>query len=234
MIRSPCSRAGAAGGLGMALAMTCLVLAPAHAQQAPAARLEEYLQALVRRDDFSGTVLVARDGRPLLARGYGLANREHDISNGPKTKYRIGSITKPITALVLLLLVQQGKLQLDDPMSRHVEEVPEAWGKVTIRHLLAHTGGVPEHTNLPDFGRRMTAPTTPRDIVGLVRDRPLDFPAGEKFKYCNTGYILLGLVAEKVSGQSYADLVRRSVLEPLGMADSGYDQPGLILKGRAS
>src|SRR5581483_4739509 len=176
MIRSPCSRAGAAGGLGMALAMTCLVLAPAHAQQAPAARLEEYLQALVRRDDFSGTVLVARDGRPLLARGYGLANREHDISNGPKTKYRIGSITKPITALVLLLLVQQGKLQLDDPMSRHVEEVPEAWGKVTIRHLLAHTGGVPEHTNLPDFGRRMTAPTTPRDIVGLVRDRPLDFP----------------------------------------------------------
>lgn len=199
-----------------------------------AERLHEYVQGRARTDGFSGAVLVAKDGRPILARGYGPANREYDIPNTPQTKFRIGSLTKPITAVAILTLVRQGKLRLDDPVRQYVPEVPDAWEKVTVHHLLSHTGGVPEHTGLPAYRDRKTLPITPREILGLVRDRPLDFPPGEKFKYSNTGYVLLGMIGEKASGRRYADLARRNVFGPAGMNDSGYDEPGLILKGRAS
>ncbi len=203
-------------------------------QPALAERLDEQVQGRVRADGFSGAVLVARDGRPILARGYGPANRDYDLPNTPRTKFRIGSVTKPITAVAILTLVQQGKLRLDDPARHYVPEIPAAWEKVTIHHLLSHTGGVPEHTGLPAYRDRKTLPITPRDIVGLVRDKSLDFPPGDTFQYSNTGYILLGMIGEKVSGRRYAELVRQNVFGPAGMKDSGYDEPGLILKGRAS
>lgn len=220
------------------LASIVIVLSSTPAQTAttPAlpARLEDCVQKRAERDDFSGSVLVARQGKPILSKGYGLASREHEVANTPRTKFRIGSVTKPITALLMLLLAQQGKLDLDEPARKHLPDLPEAWDKVTIHHLLSHSGGVPEHTNQLTFPMRMATPTTPTAIIDMVRDRPLDFPAGEKFRYTNTGYILLGMIAEKVTGKRYPDLVRQQVLEPAGMRDSGYDEPGLIVKGKAS
>ena len=181
------------------------------AQQAGAATtdlLEQYLQERVKKDGFSGSVLVAKDGRPIFVKSYGLANAEHDIPNKPATKFRIGSISKPITALIILMLVQQGKLKLEDPVRMYVPEAPEAWAKVTIHHLLSHTSGVPQHNMQPAFKGMMTSPTTPKETIRLVNSKPLKFTPGEKFEYCNTGYVLLGMVAENVTKKRYADLVQ--------------------------
>jgi CubicO group peptidase (beta-lactamase class C family) len=196
--------------------------------------VDEYLQARVKKDGFSGSVLIAKNGTPLFAKGYGLANHEHNIPNTTKTKFRIGSVSKPIAALIILMLVQQGILNLDDSVRLYVTDVPEAWEKVTIHHLLSHTGGVPEHTNQAAFGKQMSGPTTPRDTLRLVSSKPLDFTPGEKFKYTNTGYLLLGMVAEKVTKRRYAELVQEKICVPLGMKSTGYDEPGAILKDRAS
>lgn len=193
----------------------------------------EYMQAMVRMDRFTGSVLVAKDGKPLFRSSYGLANREHGVPNRPDTKFRLGSITKQFTAAAILQLEERGKLKLEDTLDRYAEPCPEGWKSVTIRHLLTHTSGIPSYTGLKEFQAKWAGPWTMDTLLALVRDKPLEFPPGEKWAYNNTGYVLLGAIVEKVSGKKYDAYMRENVFDPLGMKNSGYDWPQTVLVNRA-
>lgn len=197
-------------------------------------KLEAYLQACVEVEDFSGSVLVAQDGTTLLAKGYGLANREHEVANTPQTKFRLGSITKQFTAMAVLILAEQGKLTVDDPVSKHFPNAPEAWKEITLHHLLSHTAGLPNFTNSPEYRRKWMLPSPPSETIKRFIDQPLEFAPGEQFRYSNSGYILLGEIIERVAGQSYAEFLRKQIFEPLEMKDSGYDTHNAVLPHRAA
>lgn len=217
-----------------ALVLAALCLA-AHARaEDPTPKFQKYMDAAVRVDGFSGSVLVSRGGTTLFEHGYGLANAEHQAPNTPQTKFRLGSITKQFTAMAVLILAEQGKLKLDDPVGKYVDDAPRAWEKVTIHHLLTHTSGVPSYTSDPEYPKKMAQHETVNGMIARFRDRPLDFPPGEKFSYSNSGYFLLGAVIEKVSGVSYEAFLSKSIFGPLKMKDTGYDHPKTVLTHRAS
>jgi len=204
------------------------------AQDFPA-KADAYVQSWTRDGLFRGTILVAKDGQPLFRKGYGLANAEWDIPNSPETRFRLGSITKQFTAVAILQLAGKNKLKLSDPVKLHYPDAPATWDKITIHHLLNHTSGIKSYTGLKDFfAKQSRQARTPSEIVKLTQDMPLEFEPGVKFAYNNTGYVLLGEIIEKVSGQSYATYLHQNVFTPLAMADSGYDSPTTILKRRAS
>lgn len=208
------------------MAILLLLAAALTAQDAGA-----YLEAA----HFQGTALLAKDGKVLLAKGYGLANREHGVPNKPETKFRLGSITKQFTAAAILQLQEKGKLSVHDKIAKYVPDTPPAWSAITIHHLLTHTSGIPNYTDPAEYERRMRErPGTPLAFVRRFRELPLDFQPGHKFSYSNSGYFLLGVIIEQVSGQTYEDYLRRNIFEPLEMRDTGYDHPETILPNRAA
>ena len=202
--------------------------------QDSAPRMEQIVQSYVANKTFMGSVLVVRDKTVLLEKGYGSADLEWDIPNSPTTKFRLGSITKQFTAASILLLEERGKLSIDDPVKKYMPDAPAAWDKVTIYNLLTHTSGIPSFTGFPDYEATERTATTPEQLVARFRDKPLEFQPGEKFEYDNSGYVLLGYLIEKVSGQTYAQFVQENIFTPLGMKDSGYDSNTAIIMHRAS
>jgi CubicO group peptidase (beta-lactamase class C family) len=167
-------------------------------------------------------VLVAKDGAPVFRTSFGLANREWEIPNAPDVEFRISSMTKQFTAMAILQLAEHGKLGLDDPISRFVHDAPPAWRGVTIRHLLTHTSGIPDHTSLPEWGAQTWMARDPEDLIRFLRDRPLDFAPGSKSQYDSAGYVILGFIVQKVSGQSLSDYLSAHVFTPLGMKHTGF------------
>jgi CubicO group peptidase (beta-lactamase class C family) len=228
------------GSAGAVFAQTAAPAAAAPA--APAAldraalerKVDELLEAHVRVSDFHGTVLLAREGQPLVAKGYGFANLEWQIPNTPQTKFRIGSITKQFTAMLIMQLREQGKVKLEASVCAYVTPCPAAWTPVTIHHLLTHTSGIPTYTAIPAWRESNMVPKTTEQMVALFRDLPLQWVPGEKFAYNNSGYFLLGVVIEQVTGQPYEQALQAMILTPLGMRDTGYDWPRTILPRRAS
>ena len=196
--------------------------------------MDEVVRASFEADEFTGAVLVARDGEVLLDRGYGFANREWSVPNDGDTKFRLGSVTKQFTAVAIMLLNERGLVDLDAPVKTYLPDAPDAWDGVTVRHLLTHTAGVPNFTDFDDYGASKTLPATIDSLIGRFRDRPLDFQPGEGWSYSNSGYILLTAIVEKASGKSYAEFVAETLFQPLGMADSGYDSHAAVLPRRAS
>ena len=192
------------------------------------------MQAEMRVNGFSGTILLARKGAPIVARGYGPANAEWSIPNTPRTKFRLGSITKQFTSMAVMQLQQQGKLKVQDPICQYLTPCPDAWKPITIHHLLTHTSGIPSYTNSPSYMTTMMVPKTVDQMVAGFRDLPLEFEPGAQFKYNNSGYFLLGVLLEKVTGQPYERVLGDQIFTPLGMQDSGYDSPTRILPLRAS
>ena len=199
-----------------------------------ASDMEKYMKSAFEHNNFIGSVGVTLGGDPVFQRGYGPANLEHDIANAASTKFRIGSITKQFTAVAVMILQERGKLSVDDPIAKHLEDTPEAWSEVTIHHLLTHTGGVPSYTSMPDYEQKMMLPQSKKEMVDRFRDKPLDFEPGEKFRYSNSGYFLLGMIIESASGKTYDKFLRDAVFEPLKLDDTGYDRFGKVLPHRAT
>jgi CubicO group peptidase (beta-lactamase class C family) len=133
-----------------------------------------------------------------------------------------------------LLLEERGKLKADDPIKKYMTDAPAAWDKITIFNLLTHTSGIPSFTEFPDYSTTEATPTTPEKLVARFHDKPLSFMPGEKWAYSNSGYVLLGYLLEKISGQSYRDFVQENIFKPLEMNDSGYDSNSAIIPRRAS
>ena len=197
-------------------------------------RMDQIVQYYVSNNQFMGTALVARGDQVLFSKGYGSANLEWNVPNTPSTKFRLGSITKQFTAASILLLEERGKLKIEDPIRKYLPDMPAAYDKVTIYNVLTHTAGIPNFTNSPDYAKLRPFPHTPVQIVALFRDKPLEFAPGKKMSYSNSGYILLGYLIEKISGQSYQDFVQKNIFTPLGMKDSGYDSNSAIIPHRAA
>ena len=204
---------------------------PAESQQdrSIAKQADEFVSAR----DFSGVVLVARDGRLLFEKAYGLADSELDVPNKLETRFRLGSTTKQFTAMAIMILAERGKVRVTDSICSYIENCPKAWGGITIRHLLSHTSGIPNFTEFPDNDQYERLPMTPMATIARFRDKPLDFTPGQRFNYSNSGYLLLGYIVERASGERYEDFLRKNIYEPLGMLNSGYDHPKIILKDRA-
>lgn len=222
-------------GVRLALAgLTALVLSAAPAPAQDIERMDQVVRASVAAEEFSGSVLVARDGEILLDRGYGFANREWSIPNDGDTKFRLGSVTKQFTAVAIMVLSERGLVDLDAPVKTYLTDAPAAWDGVTIRHLLTHTSGVPSFTDFDGYGALKTLPATIDSLIARFRDRSLEFQPGEGWTYSNSGYVLLTAVVEKASGKSYTDFVTENLFQPLGMTDSGYDSHAAILPHRAS
>jgi CubicO group peptidase (beta-lactamase class C family) len=197
-------------------------------------KVAEYVQAAVAVNGFSGSILVAQNGQPVVSQGYGMANVELAAPNTPQTVFRLGSITKQFTAMAVMILQERGKLRVSEPACRYLTDCPPAWQPLTIRHLLTHTSGIPNYTNFPDFARTAVLPTSAAEMVGMLKDKPLEFVPGEKFAYSNSGYYLLGLIVERASGQPYADFLQASIFTPLAMKQTGYDNPSRIIRNRAA
>jgi len=187
------------------------------------ARLDAYLSGLAQAGDLRASALVARGDAVLLSKGYGAADEASEAPNTAKTRFRIGSITKQFTAMAILILQEQGKLRVEDSLCQYLSECPQAWRDITLRHLLTHTSGVPNYTNFPDFPALIGTPVTLDQLIARFRTQPLEFPPGARWSYSNSGYILLGSVIERVSGQSYSAFLQDHIFAPLGMRDTGYD-----------
>jgi len=202
------------------LASILALLTIASAQAAPPAslssRADAYLAPYVAGNNFSGSVLIAQHGRILLRQGYGLANRELDVPNTPATCFQIASISKPFTAAGVLLLVEQGKVALTDPVAKFVPDFPHG-NEITVEHLLTHTSGIPDINGLPAYGELSRSPQTPASLIAAFRNAPLDFAPGTKYAYSNSNYNLLARIIEIVSGLDYGTYMRERVFSPLGL-----------------
>jgi len=183
------------------------------------ARLRKQMDEKAVQGQFAGAVLVAKDGKPVYERAYGLADRENHIPNTLKTRFRNGSMNKMFTAVATLQLVQAGKLKLDDPVGKYLTDYPnkDVATKVTINQLLTHTGDCFG----PEFDQHRLELRTHADYVKLFGNRPPKFEPGSRFEYSNYGFLLLGNIIEKVTGGSYYHYVREHVYEPAGMTSTG-------------
>lgn len=199
-------------------------------------QLDELLNQYHEYGKFNGSVLVSEQGKVIYKKGFGQANMEWDIPNKPNTKHRLGSISKQFTAMLILQLAAKGKLDLHAPISKYLPDYPKESGdKITTHHLLTHSSGIPNYTSFPGFFEEESRdPYKPEEFIKKFQDKGLEFKPGEKFNYSNSGYFLLGVIIEKLTGKTYEAMLHENIFTPLGMDDSGYDNHGAILKNRAT
>ena len=204
--------------------------------QTKAEEVDKLLKLYQEYGKFNGSALVAEQGKVVYKSGIGMANMEWDIENTTDTKHRLGSITKQFTAMLILQLAAEGKLDLHASISEYLPDYPNDHDpQITTHHLLTHTSGIPNYTSFPGFFNEQSRdPYTPDEFIKKFEDKQLDFTPGEKFNYSNSGYFLLGVIIEKVSGNTYELMLREKIFTPLNMNDSGYDHHGEILKNRAT
>lgn len=199
-------------------------------------KIDELISLYHDYGKFNGSALVADQGKVIYKKGHGMANMEWDIPNNPDTKHRLGSITKQFTAMLILQLAADGKLDLHKPISTYLPDYPKKTGEIiTTHHLLTHSSGIPNYTSFPGFMQNETRnPYSPEEFVGKFADKDLDFPPGDRFSYSNSGYFLLGVIIEKLTGKTYEQMLDENILIPLNMYDTGYDNHGEIMKKRAT
>ena len=209
---------------GLAAALLAGLASAAEAQPR-AERAEAYLRSFHDLRLFNGAALIVDSGEVLFEGAFGRSDFAGGAANVPGTRFRIASLTKQFTAALILRLEEEGLLRVEDPVGRYVEEYPpEFAGRITLHHLLTHTSGLPSYTNMPGFMEWEAAtPLSPGEILALTWETPLSFEPGTDFEYSNSGYVLLGWIAERVTGLSYDEALRTYVLEPLELRDTGYD-----------
>ena len=219
-----------------ALVASALLLSVPYRAQSSAlsARLNEIASSYTAKNAFMGSVLVAQGDQVLLDRGYGSANLEWHIPNAPDVEYRLGSLTKQFTATLILLLRQDGKLKIEDPVSKYLPDAPASWQRITLAELLGHTSGIANFTSLKDFRTWSMAPHTIDEELAFFRDVPLEFEPGSRYAYSNSNYEVLGAIIEKVGDRRYATLLRERILNPLDMKATGVDRDDLVLPRRAA
>ncbi|HEX8545897.1 MAG TPA: serine hydrolase domain-containing protein, partial [Cytophagaceae bacterium] len=210
--------------------------APVVFAQDKAKQIDALISAYAENGKFNGSVLVADKGKVIFKKGYGMANREWAIPNAPDTKFRLGSITKQFTAVLIMQLVEQGKLKLEGKVTDYLTEYPKASGdKITIHHLLTHTSGIPNYTDSPNFFKTLSRnPYKPIEFIKQFADLPLQYEPGSTFGYSNSGYFLLGVIIEKVTGKTYDKALQENIFTPLQMNSTGYDDYATILPKRAN
>ena len=206
--------------------------APGAEPDSLASELDAAFAAAYPADGPGAAVLIEKDGEVLVRKGFGLADLELGVPIAPDMVFRLGSITKQFTAAAVLLLVQEGKLALDDTVGARLAGYSGPAAPVTLRQLLTHTGGVPSYTDVPEYLAEMREDVTPAQMIERFREKPLDFEPGTGWHYSNSGYFLLGAIIEEVSGESYENFVERRIFAPLGMGRSRYGRESELVPGR--
>jgi CubicO group peptidase (beta-lactamase class C family) len=195
--------------------------------------VDSYIELQVASRHIPGlSVAVVRDGKVVFAKGYGMANLELSVPARPDTVYELASVSKQFTATAVMLLVDEGKLKLDDPIIRHLPQAPKTWQAVTVRNLLNHTSGIKDYLGTKEISLRKDY--SDDELVGMVAGLALDFPPGEKWSYSNTNYLLLGMLIEKASGQGLAEFLAARIFEPLGMESSRVNDTRAVIPRRAT
>ncbi len=221
----------------LALAIICLVATKSLAARIPdgaIAAIDKIAQEQVdQKKVASFAVGVVKDGRLVLARGYGFADLENQVPATAETVYRLGSITKQFTAMAIMLLAEEGKLSVDDELTKFLPDFPTHDNKITLRHLLNHTSGIKSYTSLRNFPKLARSDYSHNELLALFKDEPLEFEPGTKWGYCNSGYYLLGMVIEKASGQKYEEFLTERIFQPLGMSDTRYGHLRPLIPRRA-
>jgi CubicO group peptidase (beta-lactamase class C family) len=179
------------------------------------------------------TVLLAKGDTILYRKAFGMANLELNVQMKPETVLQLASITKQFTSVAVLMLMEQGKLSLKDPLSKYIADFPKG-NEITLHHLLNHTSGIKSYTNLPEFRTKTRLDMTPEEIIAVFKNQPLEFKPGERFAYSNSGYVLLGYIIEQLSGMSYNDFIQKNIFDKLGMKNSAYADTYKIIPNRAN
>ena len=213
------------------LALVFLLSTTCFAQEPFEKKIEEYLHTQMQAQQIPGVALaVVRDGKIVLARGYGLANVEHQIPVKPETIFQSGSTGKQFTATAVMMLVEEGKLNLEDKITKYFTDAPESWSNITVRHLLTHTSGMTDYPRDFDLRRDYTED----DLLQRIKTIPLAFKPGEKWSYSNLAYVTLGILIHKVSGKFYGDFLQERVFKPLDMSTARIISEADIIPNRAA
>ncbi len=179
-------------------------------------------------------VIVVKDGETVFRKGYGMANLELGVSIEPDMVFRIGSATKQFTAVAILMLAEQGKLSLDDSISKFLPDYPTHDYLITVKHLLTHTSGIKSYTSMPEWIPLWRKDFTVQELMDFFKYQPMVSAPGKRWSYNNSGYILLGAIIEKVTGQTYGQFIKQSIFEPLEMKQSYYDDPLQVIPRRVA
>lgn len=190
----------------------------------------DFVNGYLKKKQIPGcAVLVRHNGKVVLSEGYGIANLEHDVRVTPQTVFQSGSMGKQFTAMAVMMLVEEGKLSLDDRISKHLF-VPSKWPAITVRHLLTHTSGLGDYPE--DFSLQKNY--TEEELLKMIAAQPLGFAPGEKWNYSNLGYVTLGILIHKVSGAFYGELLQKRIFGPLSMKNTRIINEAEIIPNRAA
>ena len=196
------------------------------------ALLDDYAQAAFKVKDFNGAMLVMQKGKVIYKKAFGMADKEWNVPNTVNTKFRIGSVTKQFTATCILQLAEQGKLSIDDKLSKYIPDYPKG-DSITIHMLLNHTSGIKNYTDLPEFWPKAVLPLSIDSMIALFKNEPLDFSPGTKWNYSNSGFFLLGVIVEKASGKKFNDYLLENVIKKVGLKNTSMDRLDSVLAFRA-
>jgi len=202
--------------------------------QLPEKEIDELLLAQYKPDGPGATALIAKNGKVIYRKAFGKANLELNVAMKPENVFELGSITKQFTAVAILMLLQQGKLSLEDDLSKYLPDYPMHGKKISIHQLLNHTSGIKSYTDMPSFIKMARTDMSPTELINIFKNEAMDFDPGTQWKYNNSGYILLGYIIEKASGQTYADFIEEQIFKKLGMSHSYYGSQSKIIPNRAS
>jgi len=211
--------------------LVLLVSTSVWAQTSPDAAVDRYIQSEMQKRHIPGlALLVARNGQIIRAQGYGFSNLELQVPVTPETIFQSGSMGKQFTATAVMMLVEQGKVGLDDPLTKYFPEAPVAWSQVTVRNLLSHTAGFTDYPDKFDFRRDYTE----NELLKIAEAIPLAYPPGTKYAYSNLGFLTLGILIHRTSGQFYGDFLHDRVFQPLGMSTTRIISEADIIPNRAA
>lgn len=200
--------------------------------QSLSVKVDSILQSNYPEEGSGIGFLIAKNGKAVYRKAYGLANLELNVPLSPESVFQIGSMTKQFTAVAILMLNDQGKLALTDQVSKYIPDYPNG-DKIDIHHLLTHTSGIKDFTKIKAIREIATTDLSPKELVAFFKDEPVDFEPGSQFQYNNSGYVLLGYLIELISEKSYEDFIEQDIFQKLGMKDSRYANDSEVIRNRA-
>ncbi|MBL4663779.1 MAG: serine hydrolase [Flavobacteriaceae bacterium] len=218
---------------GLAILISFLSMAAIQAQSLETT-VDQLLSQKYASGDPGATALIAKNGKVIYRKAFGAANLELDIPMKPENVFELGSITKQFTSVSILMLMEQGKLSLQDDITKFIPDYPTHDKKISVHNLLNHTSGIKSYTAMPTFREMARTDMSPTELIDVFKNEPMDFDPGEKYAYNNSAYIILGHIIEVVSEMSYADFVEKHIFKELGMKNSYYGSMSKVIKNRAN
>lgn len=212
----------------------CTLIITVTQAQSLESSIDKILTSQFNNNETGVSALVAKNGKVIYRKAFGKANLELDVNMTPKNVFQVGSITKQFTAVGILMLLEEGKLSLEDDITKFIPDYPTNEKKITVHHLLTHTSGIKSYTSMQKFSKVMTVDKSPLKFINFFKNEPMDFEPGEKYKYNNSGYFILGYIIEKASGMSYQKFIQERIFDKINMTSSYYGSHRQLIKNRAS